>query len=372
MATTTFNAGFTEPGTFVNVTSAGSNTNSTPFRVLIMATAQTGAPTAPQLATSASAVATAYGANSDVAEMYSRYILTDSINEVWTQAAASGSATDLNTAFALQGDTAFALFVSPFATQAAVNAFDAYIGNRWAYNEALYGFHITAKTDTESNLVALGGTLNSRYSEVFACNAGSPDTDAQKAASFASLTALRASADPALPISGMQSTVSTSGSTFTQSQRGVLFAAGLATTKENTAGQVYLDRSRTTYLTNATGTADSTYQNVETNFQLAYVSAYLVNRINSKFFGDNAKKIVTAGTRITAASNAVTTDTIVAEFIAAYADLAATFTVADVASFNANVSATYTPGTGVVAVYAPVTLAGQLEQIDVTLQFTKF
>ncbi|KXV50761.1 hypothetical protein AD945_01275 [Gluconobacter albidus] len=125
-----------------------------------------------------------------------------------------------------------------------------------------------------------------------------------------------------------------------------------------------------TYQTNAESTADDSYQDIETLNILAYVRTKLQARLNSRFFGENSKKLVDNGTMIYPGSNAVNPNIILSEIIADYSENVDNLLCQDLATFLKTASARIVR-TGVVEVYYPAKIAGVLRQITVGIQFSK-
>ncbi|ACI50352.1 Mu-like protein prophage tail sheath protein gpL-like protein [Gluconacetobacter diazotrophicus PA1 5] len=365
---------FPIPGTWINISSAGSTNITTDFVVVLMGTMTSGSSATINTLAIAGAVAdvqTAYGATSDIATMYTRYREIDPVTTVYLISPATSAGTDVATALTSLNNFAFDVAISPYSTEDVVNAFDTYCSTTWGYASELYGIHITAASDTFTNLAALGATANSKYTEIAAFAPGSTDSVAQRAAAVGAVTVIRASADPALPLQEMSLNVAPSGfsNAFNISQRTSLFNAGLAITREDFSGNVYLERSRTTYQTNSAGLPDTSYQNVETLLSLSYSSKYIRTGLTSVFFGNNPFKIVDDGNPIPNSGNITTPSAIQAEIVSLYSDLVTDYICQDQATFNTNVSVQYA-GNGVVNAYIPLILANQLRQINASISFT--
>lgn len=362
---------FPLPGTWITISSTG-GVASTTYQVVIVATSSTGNTNTPVLAGSLADVASAFGSTSDIYKGYARYRSVDTVTPVYLVNAASASATDITAALTSLGDIPANLFITPFATSDAVKAFDTFLASRWAYNNGLDGIHVSAVADSMANLVALGSTVNSPYSSIEGFAPGGTDSNIELAAAVGAVIAMKASADPANPIQGISLAVAAAplGNAFSQSAREAIFNAGIGITKQDTAGNVYLERPRMTYQTNAEGTADDSYEDIETLNILAYVRTKLQARLNSRFFGENSKKLVDNDTMIYPGSNAVNPNIILSEIIADYSENVDNLLCQDLATFLKTASARIVR-TGVVEVYYPAKIAGVLRQITVGIQFSK-
>lgn len=313
-------------------------------------------------------VKSTFGSDSDMARAFERYRSQDTVSTVYCMATNSSNQGDITAALNGLGSLPVSLFVSPFSSSGAITAFDSFLDERWTYNIGLYGIHVTSRSDTVSNLVAYGQTVNSKYSTVVAFPIGSDD-DVVKAAAVGSVIAPSLSSDPSLPVQLMALNVATVGvdNAFMQSDRTALFNAGLAITKETFAGEVLLERSRTTYQTDSTGTSDDTYQDTETLPTVAEITELTVSRLNTVFF-QNRMKLASDSTRSISGKNIATPSAIKAELVSLYGDLINDGYCQDQDTFNANVSVAI-KSKGIVSVYYPITLVGQLRQIDVNLAF---
>lgn len=310
-----------------------------------------------------------FGTASDISRMYARYRDNDETLPVYVITSESDSASDISTCLNSIPEESFSVIVSPFSSSDAVLAFETYFNVRYGYASELYGIHITSKTDTVSNLIEYGATVNSEYTTVVAFAQGSVDDDVVKAAALAAVIAPSLASDPSLPLQLMELDVAASGNPFTIPDRLSLFNAGLATTKENSAGDVYLERSRTTYQTDADGVADDTYQDTETLPQVTLVAETFRTGVNTKFF-TNRMKLSSDSSTVIAGQNIATPSAIKATLISLYKNMVQAGLVTDETTFSNSVTVTIT-SPGVVSVYAPVTLIEQLRQIDININFTK-
>ncbi|MBS0984467.1 hypothetical protein [Gluconobacter cerinus] len=347
------------------LTSDPSSTNISP----IATTTITGPVNTLTYADSQSTVDGLFGTASDISRMYARYRAVDITLPVYVIAAASDSTADITACLNSIPEASFSLIASPFNSSGSVKAFGTYFDVRYGYASELYGIHITSKTDTVSNLIEYGATVNSEYSTVVAFSEGSVDDDVVKAAALAAVIAPSLASDPSLPIQLMNLDVAASGNAFTIPDRLSLFNAGLTTTKEDSAGDVYLERSRTTYQTNADGVSDNTYQDTETLPQVTLVAETFRTGVNTKFF-TNRMKLSPDSSTVIAGQNIATPSAIKATLISLYQNMVQAGLVTDATTFANSVTVTI-KSAGVVSVYAPVTLIEQLRQIDININFTK-
>lgn len=310
-----------------------------------------------------------FGSSSDISRMYARYRAVDIVLPVYVIVSESDSSTDITTCLNTIAEASFSFIFSPFSSSDAIKAFENFFSVRYGYASELYGIHITSKTDTVSNLISYGSTVNSEYTTVVGFPVGSVDDDVVKAAAVGGVIAPSLASDPSLPIQLMELDVAASGSGFAIPDRLALFNAGIATTKEDSAGNVYLERSRTTYQTNADGVSDDTYQDTETLPQVTLVAETFRTGVNTKYF-TNRMKLAQDSDNVIAGMNIATPSAIKATLISLYDNMVNDGLVTDADTFSKSVTVTIKTR-GVVEVYAPVTLINQLRAIDININFSK-
>ncbi|WP_153467146.1 hypothetical protein [Komagataeibacter medellinensis] len=314
-----------------------------------------------------------FGVSADITRAYDRYINVDSVTPVYLITCASASVSDIQTALNAIQETPFTVLATTFSDSDQILAIKTFFDARYNYASELYGIHVSARTDTVTNLLAYGATVNSEYSTIVGFAPGSVDDDVVKMAAVAAVIAPSIAADPSAPIQLLAVDVTPSGNGFSITERNSIFNAGVAITKEDSAGDVYLERSRTTYQTNAAGTPDDTYQDTETLPTVAVCSETFRNDCNTAFF-DTGMKIVDSATLASNGGsitnkNVVTTAGIKAQLISTYNTLINSGLCQDAATFNSNVSVVL-KSKGVVAVYCPITLVEQLRQIQINIDFS--
>lgn len=338
------------------ITATKTNTISGPVNTLTYASSQ-------------SSVDSVYGSASDISRMYARYRTVDTVSPVYVIVSNSDSAEDLTTCLNTIAEQSFSVIASPFNSSSSLSAFDTFFDTRYGYASELYGIHLTVKTDTVANLITYGAGNNSKYTTVVGFAPGSIDDDVVKAAAVAAVIAPSLASDPSIPLQLMELNVAPATSGFSIPDRLSLFNSGLATTKETAANEVYLERSRTTYQTNADGVSDDTYQDTETLPQVTLVSTTFRTGVNSKYF-TNGMKLAADSSTVIAGQNVATPSAIKATLISLYKNMASAGLVTDEDNFSKNVTVTI-KSRGVVSVYAPVTLVEQLRQINIEIDFTK-
>ncbi len=185
------------------------------------------------------------------------------------------------------GQTAFALIVNPYSASAGLAATTGLlsnVGGRWAYNQQLYGHAITAQRNTPAALLAAAGTLNDPHLTFLGVNDNSPSPAWLWAAAFAGAVYPSLQAQPnqplqTLPVQGVLPEAAGQEIGFANQQ--ALLSGACALCARTPTGGIAVVRAVTTYLTNANGTPDPAYLDMETLFTLMAVTralrAYVVN-----------------------------------------------------------------------------------------------
>ncbi len=153
----------------------------------------------------------------------------------------------------------------------------------------------------------------------------------------------------------------------TPGERNTLLFDGMSTFTVDAAGVCRIDRSITTYQSNASGQPDNSYLNTNIMFQAMYAARYIATQITSQFIVPG-KILVSNGTLIPPGSPATTPNAMLGAVIAVYAYLASIFIVQNVQTFAQN--ATAGPGTkGQVLMYLPLDFSDQVINVGLLIQF---
>ena len=124
----------------------------------------------------------------------------------------------------------------------------------------------------------------------------------------------------------------------TPGERNTLLFDGMSTFTVDAAGVCRIDRSITTYQSNASGQPDNSYLNTNIMFQAMYAARYIATQITSQFIVPG-KILVSNGTLIPPGSPATTPNAMLGAVIAVYAYLASIFIVQNVQTFAQNATA---------------------------------
>jgi phage tail sheath gpL-like len=277
----------------------------------------------------------------------------------------------LTTAIGNLGNKTFDFIVNPYTGSASIAAVAAYLNEtdgRWSPTIQLYGHSFSAMSTNFANAVAFGATVNDKHLSVLPIN-GQAEPSYLVAAAFAAACASSLRNDPALTLSTVPLNIlaPSTNNEFTFAQQNSFLYAGLSTFRVNDAGQATLSRVVTTYQTNALGQPDSSWLDVNVPYQLMAVARTYQIQISTQF---SRKILVDAGSRFSLSSNATTTIAITLACVAIYNGLIQQNLVGNAPFFAANVQADNQQN-GLVALYLPVTLSGQLQIIAARVQFTQ-
>jgi len=234
------------------------------------------------------------------------------------------------------GEQTFDAIVSPYNDTTTLDTLKTLLNDstgRWAYSEQLYGHVFTAKSGTLSQLVTFGSARNDQHATCFGVAAGSPTPVSAWAAAAAGAAMASLRIDPARPLQ----TLAVRGviaaplaNRFVLLDRNTLLFNGISTFTVGSDGTVAIENVITTYQKNAFGSADDSYLQIETLFNLMFQLRFLRTRITSKF---PRMKLADDGTPAGPDSGIVTPKTVRAELISAYAELVDDFGVAQDADF---------------------------------------
>ena len=222
---------------------------------------------------------------------------------------------DVDDAWAVVGDQPFRTMVFGVITSAIAAKIVAELDDRWSAERMLESVAYAAKPGSQGTLAAFGAALNSELLTILGTGL-SPTWPAEAAAIYAAACGYHTAIDPARPtqtleLTGMVAPIAEAQ--FTRAQREALLRDGIATFTSGADGTCRIERSITTYQTDAFGLPDVAWLDLETVTTLGYLRASLRARIAQKFA---RMKLASDGTRFGAGQAVVTPRTIRAEIIA--------------------------------------------------------
>lgn len=236
---------------------------------------------------------------------------------------------DMSTALANLGDDEFDWIAAPYADANALG--DASnllndVNGRWSWSKQVYGHYIGTHTGTVGALSTLGNARNDQHATVFPCRKfRSPPwvvAAAVGARAARHLQAPGASAELSRPLQTLEM-MGVAGPLLASdrmmlAERQTLLYDGISTYYVQKDGSVRIERMITTYQTNAYGSPDATYLDVNTMAQ----SMYGIRYIRQKVENHHGRKAL-ADANPSRNPGIVTTDDIKNSVIHAYDDLVA-------------------------------------------------
>lgn len=199
---------------------------------------------------------------------------------------------DLTAGFGALGSDEFDWIAGPYGLAAALgDASDLLndVSGRWSYASQLYGHYIGTHFGTVSDLTTLGNSRNDQHASVFPCRKfRSPPWEVAAAVGAIACKHLQAPGSSAelsrplqsLELVGIQGPLAVSDR-LTLSEKQTLLYDGISTYYVHKDGSVRIERLVTTYQTNAYGTPDATYLDVNTMAQSMYGIRYLRQKVEN-------------------------------------------------------------------------------------------
>ncbi len=202
-------------------------------------------------------------------------------------AMASGTSNPtLTSLIAAMGDMWFHIVASPFTDATSLTALENELSDRFGPLRQIDGVMFSAKDDSYANVSTLGDSRNSKHSSIVRTN-DSPCPPPEYAAHLAGVVAYYGNIDPArpfqtLPLSYVKAPAETDLDPAFPDRNNLLFD-GISTTKVVAGGQVVIDRLITTYQTNAAGSPDTAFLDVNKLLTLMYLRYDFRVLIQSKY-----------------------------------------------------------------------------------------
>lgn len=268
---------------------------------------------------------------------------------------------DVATAIAaLGGDKQYHTVVTGFTGDANMDLLELEMESRWSALRAIEGIVFGAFRGNYSASQSYGNARNSPYSTVVATSL-SPTPPWAWAAVYAAVCAASSAIDPATPLQysrlpGLLAALE--ADRFILAERGLLLADGMATVLTNDAGQIDIERARTTYQLSPQNVEDPSYRDVETLRTLSYLRYSFRVRMALKF---GKAKIADDDTAFSPGQLVCTPRVMRAETIALYEEWERQALVEGTAKFKEQLIVERDPNdTGRMLVFHPPDLVNQL------------
>jgi phage tail sheath gpL-like len=235
------------------------------------------------------------------------------------------------TAITAIGDEWFTTWVSLYSDTANVAIIEAELEDRWGPEDQQDGKCFYSIPGTHGDITTIVSARNSPFSCMLA-QGTSPTPPCEVAAILGAVWDTES--DPARPrqtlkLPGMLSPARSS--LFTRAERNLLLEDGAATFKTDVSGNCFIERTVTTYKTNANGVGDTTFRDLETLDTLAAIRYTTRARITTKY---PRHKLADDGTAYGPGQAVVTPSVIKSEIIALFREWEALAWVEDGAQFK--------------------------------------
>ena len=200
-------------------------------------------------------------------------------------AMAGGTANpDVASAIAAIGDEQFNVIINPYLDASNMAKLETELDSRFGPLVALEGQLVSAKAGDFSTLSTLGNTRNSRHNSI--AMAAGPTPAFEWASAMAGQIALNGQIDPARPfqtltLSGVDAPEDSEQ--LDDNERNLLLFDGISTNKVQAGGVVAIERMITTFQTNAFGSPDTSYLNLNSLLTLSYLRFDFRAQWSSKF-----------------------------------------------------------------------------------------
>lgn len=198
-----------------------------------------------------------------------------------------GGATDpaVSDAWAVVDNIQYQYVIQPWIDATNLTSIEQEMEDRAGPLEDLMGQGFTAVRAALASCTTLGNTRNSPYNCIMGAY-DSPTCPEEWAAAYGAVAAWNLNVDPARPLQFLKLKgilAPPEDSRFTRSERDVILYDGIATSIVDSGGSVLIERSITTYQTNALGVLDPSYLDVETLATLNEIRYQYKNRMVNRF-----------------------------------------------------------------------------------------
>lgn len=184
------------------------------------------------------------------------------------------------------GDQEFDWIAMPYVEY--ITQLEQFLEQRWMYSSQLYGFGITVYEATAGALTSLGAQLNGPYTAIVGVY-NIPAPVYLWCAQITTLAGVHLQSPPelsrplqTLELPGLDPAPNVSDR-WTALERQMFYFSGISACTERRDGTVVIDRLISTYQTNAWGSQDSTWLDVNTLAQVMYGVRYLKQLLTSTY-----------------------------------------------------------------------------------------
>jgi phage tail sheath gpL-like len=194
-------------------------------------------------------------------------------------------APDLGDAWAVIENDQYHYMINPYTDAANLTELENELDDRFKPLEDKQGHAFTGLRGTQASCTTLGNSRNNAHNTIIGAN-DSPTDPAEWAAAMGAIAAFNLNQDPARPLTGLKLKgvlAPPSENRFTRAEREILLYDGIATYTTDVSGNVLIERSITTYQTNAQGITDPSYLDVQTLATLGEIRYQFKTRMSNRF-----------------------------------------------------------------------------------------
>lgn len=208
-----------------------------------------------------------------------------------TAMADGASDPDLGDVWAIIDNERFNYVIQPYIDTANLTEIEGELEDRFGPLINLQGHGITAVRATVASCTTLGNSRNSPHNTIMGCY-DSPTDPAEWAAALGGVASWNLNNDPARPLHYLKLKgilPPPVASRFTRAERDTLLYDGIATYVIDSGGNVVIERTITTYRTNAAGVTDPSYLDIQTLATLGEIRDQFLARMVSRFISPRFK-----------------------------------------------------------------------------------
>jgi phage tail sheath gpL-like len=244
-------------------------------------------------------------------------------NAPLTSAMAGGANNpDLGDAWAVIENEKFDYIIQPYIDAANLTEIENELADRFLPLTDQQGHGFTAARATVASATTLGNSRNSPHNTIAAAD-NSPSSPETWGSAWGAQAAKALINDPARPLhyltlKGVLPPPQVDR--FTQTERNILLTDGIASYVVDTVGNVQIERSITTYQTNALGLSDTSYLDIQTLATLSEIRDQYKIRMQNRFLIPRFK-LADDGITLTPGAKIVTPSVIKQEIIALFTQL---------------------------------------------------
>ncbi len=216
----------------------------------------------------------------------------------------------------------FQHIIQPYIDSANLTEIENELADRFKPLEDKGGHGYTCVRGTQASCTTLGNSRNSPHNTISGMY-NSPTPPEHWAAAWGAIASEKLNADPARPLQYLKLTnilPPPQVDRFTRTERDILLYDGIATWVVDTGGNVLIERSITTYQTNAAGIIDPSYLDITTLFTLLEIRYQVKARLTTRFIIPRFK-LADDGFPVSPGSFVATPSTVRQEMVALFTTL---------------------------------------------------